>query len=269
MRHGIGIEIVVGALVAVEPVAERLGVEPALDLADKAVAHFEPHRVLRRRGHGAVIHMSPGCSTTVAVHGRALVGEVGDVAAAPHVVAAALLGEAVLHLHRKLAAPPGEVGAGIAPAALISRAPPQRFAACTTASLRPGGDSKRASTSGASPIDSTRAPAARAPPSCQFEKFGGKKAQMRSLALQRTPSRRLPDPHRRVAAGARPSRAHCFPMPSSKASGASKLIRRREPRQDVVARGVELWSAARRSSPLRSWHSSNSLRNTAAEGLPD
>ena len=61
-------------------------------------------------------------------------------------------------------------------------AAPQRSAACSTASFSPGGEMSRASSSGASPIESTRVPPARTV-CCQLEKLGGKNATTMSAAL--------------------------------------------------------------------------------------
>src|SRR4051812_25495513 len=81
MRDGMAVHVVGVGLVAVEPVAHQLGVEPPFDLADEAVADVESHLVLhvaaigqhddiaRREHHGAV--------------GRALIREGVDVAGAP------------------------------------------------------------------------------------------------------------------------------------------------------------------------------------------
>src|SRR5262245_28287782 len=46
MGDRVAIPVVGVRLVAVEPVAHQLGIEPALDLADEAVANVEPHLVL-------------------------------------------------------------------------------------------------------------------------------------------------------------------------------------------------------------------------------
>src|SRR6266478_5218527 len=95
MGDRVTVEIVSARLVALKPVTHELGIEPALDLADEAVADVEPHLVLhvtaigqhddvaRGEHHGAV--------------GRALVRKGVHVAGAPVVEAARRLRVSVLN----------------------------------------------------------------------------------------------------------------------------------------------------------------------------
>src|SRR6266508_2224949 len=86
MRDGVAVEVVGARLVAVEPVAHQLGVEAALDLADKTVADVEPHLVLHVAAIGQ--HDDVAGREHHSAVGRYLVREGVHVAGAPVVEAA-------------------------------------------------------------------------------------------------------------------------------------------------------------------------------------
>ncbi len=111
MRDGIGVAVVGRGLVVVEPVFHQLGVEATADRRDKAVAHVEPDAVddvARIRKDDDVARLDHHRAV-----GAAFVGEGVDVAGAPVVETPGLVGKTVLAHHRKVAAAPGQVGAGV------------------------------------------------------------------------------------------------------------------------------------------------------------
>src|SRR5262245_45999352 len=109
MGDRVAIPVVGVRLVAVEPVAHQLGIEPALDLADEAVANVEPHLVLHVAAIGQHDDVT-GREHHRAV-GRALVGKGVHVSGAPMVEAARQLRVAVLDHGGIFAELHGEVGA--------------------------------------------------------------------------------------------------------------------------------------------------------------
>ncbi len=134
MRDRVTVEIVGARLVALEPVTHELGIEPALDLADEAVADVEPHLVLhvtaigqhddvaRGEHHGAV--------------GRAFVRKSMHVAGAPVIEAAGLLRVSVLNhgrilaeLHREIGAAGARDAHGFGPLQPFARVPHRLFEA--------------------------------------------------------------------------------------------------------------------------------------------
>src|SRR5262245_133669 len=112
MRDRMTVEIVRARLIALEPVAHELGVEPALDLADETVADVEPHLVLHVTAIGQHDDVAGGKHHGAV--GRALVRKGMHVAGAPVVEAAGCLRISVLNHGRIFAELHREVGAAAA-----------------------------------------------------------------------------------------------------------------------------------------------------------
>src|SRR5229473_3060405 len=89
MRDRVTVEIVSARLVALKPVTHELGIEPALDLADEAVADVEPHLVLHVTAIGQ--HDDVARGEHPGAVGRAFVRKSMHVAGAPVIEAAGLL----------------------------------------------------------------------------------------------------------------------------------------------------------------------------------
>src|SRR5215510_1140306 len=109
MRDRMPVHVVGMGAIAVEPVAHQLGVEPAGDVADEAVADIEAHLVL----HVAAIGQDDDVARLQhdAAIGGALIGERVDMTGAPVVEAPRGLGEAVLDHGRVFAELDREIGA--------------------------------------------------------------------------------------------------------------------------------------------------------------
>ena len=108
MRDRVTVEIVGARLVALEPVTHELGIEPALDLADEAVADVEPHLVLDVTAIGQ--HDDVARGEHHGTVGRAFVRKSMHVAGAPVIEAAGLLRVSVLNHGRIFAELHREIG---------------------------------------------------------------------------------------------------------------------------------------------------------------
>ena len=108
MRDGMTVHVVGIGAIAVEPVAHQLGVEPAFDLPDKAVADFEPHLVLHVTAIGQDDNVA-GRENDRAV-GRAFVRERVHVPGAPMVETAGRFRIAVLDHGWVFAGLDGQIG---------------------------------------------------------------------------------------------------------------------------------------------------------------
>src|SRR6516165_6066047 len=134
MRDRVTVEIVGARLVALEPVTHELGIEPALDPTNEAVADVEPHLVLHVTAIGQHDDVAR-CEHHGAV-GRAFVRKSMHVAGAPVIEAAGLLRVSVLNhgrifaeLHREVGAAGARDAHGFGPLQPFARIPHRLFEA--------------------------------------------------------------------------------------------------------------------------------------------